>query len=84
MNTEAEAKTMKLLDNASPEMIPQLLFLDSSLIREAVLALIPPAEFRLRKWSLVKNLTEEQLMVMVFEYNRDMIADNQLAGMLNQ
>ena len=84
MNTPAEIQTMELLDKAAPEQIPQLLSMESSVIKEAVFALIPTAEFRLRKWKLVKNLTEEQLMVMVFEYHRDMIADNQLAGMLNQ
>ena len=81
MNTPAESKTMELLDRASPEMIPQLLSMESNVIKEAVFALIPTAEFRLRKWKMVKNLTEEQLMVIVFEYHRDLIADNQLKQM---
>ena len=81
MNTPAENQTMELLDKATPEMIPQLLSMESSVIKEAVLALIPIAEYRLRKWKMVKNLTEEQLMVIVFEYHRDLIADNQLKRM---
>ena len=81
MNTPAETQTMELLDRADPEMIPQLLSMESNVIKEAVFALIPTPEYRLRKWTMVKNLTEEQLMVIVFEYHRDLIADNQLKQM---
>ena len=81
MNTPAENQTMELLDRADPEMIPQLLSMESNVIKEAVFALIPTPEYRLRKWKMVKNLTEEQLMVIVFEYHRDLIADNQLKQM---
>ena len=84
MNTPAEIPTMELLDKATPEIIPQLLSMESSLIKETVFALIPAAEFRLRKWKLVKNLTEEQLIAMVFEFHRDRIADNQLNTLMNQ
>ena len=84
MNTSAEAQTMELLDQAAPEMIASLLSLKSCLIKEAILGLIPAAQFRLRKWNLVKQLTEEQLTVMVFNYYRDLIADEELTMMTNQ
>ena len=84
MNTDAETKTMELLDQAAPDMITSLLSLKSSLIKEAVLGLIPAGQFRLRKWNMVKQLSEEQLTVMVFNHHRDQIADKELARMMNQ
>ena len=53
-------------------------------IRQFIFGLIPAGQLRLRKWNNIKNMTDEEMIVIVFENHRDRVSQNQLDRMLNQ
>ena len=84
MNTHFENQILELLDQAALEKVKECHSLPVDQIRQFIFGLIPAGQFRLRKWNDIKNMTDEEIIVIVFENYRDRVSQNQLDVMPNQ
>ena len=84
MNTNFENQIMELLDQAALEKVKECHSLPVDQIKQFIFGLIPAGQFRLRKWNNIKSMTDEEIIVIVFENYRDRVSQNQLDVMLNQ
>ena len=84
MNTSFENQILELLDQAPLEKVKECHSLPVEQIKQFIFGLIPAGQFRLRKWNGIKNMTNEEMIVIVFENYRDRISQSQLDVMLNQ
>ena len=84
MNTNFENQIMELLDQAALEKVKECHSMPVDHIRQFIFGLIPAGQLRLRKWNSIKNMTDEEMIVIVFENYRDRVSQNQLDMMLNQ
>ena len=84
MNTNFENQILELLDQAALEKVKECHSMPVDQIRQFILSLIPAGQLRLRKWNNIKNMTDEEMIVIVFENHRDRVSQNQLDMMLNQ
>ena len=73
-----------LLDQAALEKVKECHSLPVDQIKQFIFGLIPAGQFRLRKWNDIKNMTDEEMIVIVFENHRDRVSQNQLDVMFNQ
>ena len=76
MSEETGRKIMVLLEqNGSLDSVFEIYKNMPNLLKETILAMIPVNEFRLRKWSRVKEVSNAELRIIVAEYLKDSAYD---------
>ena len=79
MPADAKQQIMILLEkNGSLESIFEIRRNMPNLLKETILAMIPVGEFRLRKWSEVRQMSDPEIQEIIDEYLKDCVFDRLL------